>query len=287
MQVINHGSVHHAGFLSERAIYALSHDEVFSIHPATDPDEQAQEPDPLQFGDLREPLGCEYIAQLCIGSQGPYIAAGNKMYATVPSLFSPCTCNCLLRLAVALFRYIVGRRACMQALTDVHREKRLDLVPLVAGPTWRFDQENLWRLPGGHGEEIVRSVYLDEQVRLAFSLPMSSVPSNINSRMSSRNQSLPAEKMDSCARGKQEKAAMQWPWIRRRRRRGRRRRRIRAGSSLISALSGLALCTIYIYKKGNIRHGPDGDLPDVVLRVDDAGAIQEALLSSVDDGLLL
>ncbi|KAL4895717.1 WD domain protein [Aspergillus ambiguus] len=125
VQVINHGSVHHAGFLTERAIYALSHDEVFSVHPATDPDEPAQAPDPVQFGDLREPLACEYIAQLCIGSQGPYLAAGNTT------------------------------------------EKRLDLVPLVADP-WRFDRENMWRLPGGHGEEIVRSVYLDEQSQSVF-----------------------------------------------------------------------------------------------------------------------
>ena len=82
MQVINHGSVHHAGFLAERAIYALSHDEVFSIHPATDPDdEQTREPEPVQFGDLRQPLGCEYIAQLCGGSQGAFIAAGSTTYA--------------------------------------------------------------------------------------------------------------------------------------------------------------------------------------------------------------
>ncbi|KAK1144650.1 hypothetical protein N8T08_004954 [Aspergillus melleus] len=126
VQVINHGSVHHAGFLTERAIYALSHDEVFSIHPATDPDEQAQEPDPVQFGNLREPLGCEYVAQLCIGSQGSYVAAGSTS------------------------------------------EQRLDLVPLSASPSWQFNRENLWRLPGGHGEEIVRSVYLDEQSQSVF-----------------------------------------------------------------------------------------------------------------------
>ncbi|KAL2824175.1 WD40-repeat-containing domain protein [Aspergillus cavernicola] len=121
VQVINHGSVHHAGFLNERTIYALSHDEVFSIHPATDPDDQTQEPDPIQFGDLRQPLQCEYIAQLCLGSQGPYIAAGNKI------------------------------------------DTRIDLIPLVPIPSWGFDEQNLWRLPGGHGEEIVRSVYVDEQ----------------------------------------------------------------------------------------------------------------------------
>ena len=83
VQVINHGSVHHAGFLSERTIFALSHDEHFSVHPATDPDDAAQEPEPVHFDDVREPLGCEYVAQLCIGSQGPYIAAGNKMYVLV------------------------------------------------------------------------------------------------------------------------------------------------------------------------------------------------------------
>lgn len=84
MQVINHGSVHHAGFLGERTIYALSHDEDFSVHPATDPDEQAEEPKPIQFGDLRQPLNCEYIAQLCTGSQSAFIAAGHKLYVYIP-----------------------------------------------------------------------------------------------------------------------------------------------------------------------------------------------------------
>ncbi|KAI9932071.1 hypothetical protein ASPWEDRAFT_154529 [Aspergillus wentii DTO 134E9] len=126
VQVINHGSVHHAGFLSENTIYALSHDEDFSVHPATDPDDETQEPDPVQFGDLREPLACEYIAQLCIGSQGPYIAAGNKI------------------------------------------DKRLDLIPLLSSPSWQLDQNNLWRLPGAHGDEVVRSVYLDEQSKSVF-----------------------------------------------------------------------------------------------------------------------
>ncbi|KAL4950869.1 WD domain protein [Aspergillus filifer] len=125
VQVINHGSVHHAGFVNEQAIYALSHDETFAIHPATNPDDQAQEPEPVQFGDLRQPLQCEYIAQLCIGSQEPYIAAGNKI------------------------------------------DKRLDLIPLAPNP-WRFDEQNLWRLPGGHGEEVVRSIYVDEQNQSVF-----------------------------------------------------------------------------------------------------------------------
>lgn len=86
VQVINHGSVHHAGFLSERTIFALSHDEHFSVYPATDPDDASQEPEPVHFGDVRDPLGCEYVAQLCVGAQGPYIAAGNKMYVSCLAL---------------------------------------------------------------------------------------------------------------------------------------------------------------------------------------------------------
>jgi hypothetical protein len=50
------------------------------VHPATDPDDAAQVPDPVHFGDVREKLACEYVAQLCIGGQGAFLAAGNKMY---------------------------------------------------------------------------------------------------------------------------------------------------------------------------------------------------------------
>jgi hypothetical protein len=42
----------------------------------------------------------------------------------------------------------------------------LDLVPLVPNPAWQFDKDNVWHLPGAHGEDVVRSVYLDEQVCL-------------------------------------------------------------------------------------------------------------------------
>lgn len=91
VQVINHGSVHHAGFLSESTIFALSHDEQFSIHPATNPDDPGQEPEPVDFDDLREPLGVEYVVQVCMGGQGPYIAAGNKMYVLRYSLVRHCS----------------------------------------------------------------------------------------------------------------------------------------------------------------------------------------------------
>jgi hypothetical protein len=116
----------------------------------------------VHFDDVREPLGCEYVVQLCLGAQGPYIAAGNKMYVYIES--SPAKGN------PAVVEILI------LPLLGICSDKRLDLIPLVSTPTWRFDQDNLWRLPGAHGDEVVRSVYLDEQVCLSRNLKPGIIP---------------------------------------------------------------------------------------------------------------
>jgi hypothetical protein len=65
-QTINHGSsIHHAGFLTDVDIFALSHDEKFSMYEMiTNPEETVEEPPPVHYGDLRERLGCEYVANI-------------------------------------------------------------------------------------------------------------------------------------------------------------------------------------------------------------------------------
>jgi hypothetical protein len=65
-QTINHGaSIHHANFLSDTNIFALSHDEKFSMYElVTNPEESVEEPSPLHFGDMRERLGGEYVANV-------------------------------------------------------------------------------------------------------------------------------------------------------------------------------------------------------------------------------
>ncbi|KAL8774046.1 MAG: hypothetical protein Q9209_001154 [Squamulea sp. 1 TL-2023] len=78
-QVFNHGSsIAHAGFLSDDEIFALSHDEIFSIYETTDHTD-AQTPVPAHvFGDLRSQLQCEYIVDLInSGSTGPVLGAGS------------------------------------------------------------------------------------------------------------------------------------------------------------------------------------------------------------------
>jgi WD40 repeat protein len=65
-QTINHGhSIHHADFLSETDIFALSHDERFSMYElVTNPEEGVEEPSPVHYGDMREMLGGEYVANV-------------------------------------------------------------------------------------------------------------------------------------------------------------------------------------------------------------------------------
>jgi len=50
-------------------------------------------------------------------------------------------------------------------------ERKLDLTPLLSSPKFQFDQSRIQRLPGAHGEEVVRSVFFDEQVK-SLSVPV-------------------------------------------------------------------------------------------------------------------
>jgi hypothetical protein len=94
-QTINHGaSIHHAGFLSDTDIFALSHDEKFSMYEmVTDPEETVEEPAPVHFGDLRERLGCEYVANVLSRPGGAVVGIGIHRYVkfSMMNLDLPCT----------------------------------------------------------------------------------------------------------------------------------------------------------------------------------------------------
>ena len=91
LQVENHGSsINRAGFLSDSAFFALSHDESFSVYPLNDDEEEKEEregaatdepssPPPTIFGDLRPALDCEYIVDVIPSAGGieAIIAAGS------------------------------------------------------------------------------------------------------------------------------------------------------------------------------------------------------------------
>ncbi|MCJ1347890.1 hypothetical protein MMC31_006120, partial [Peltigera leucophlebia] len=124
VQITNHGSsVHHAGFLTDTQLYALSHDEIFSVYPLTSQnDEAAAEEDnaPTKFGDLRGLLNCEYIVDI----MNP---AGNG-------------------------NAIIG--------AGIHSDRSsLALIPLhQSGSKWCINPDRAIQLDGAHGSEIVRSI---------------------------------------------------------------------------------------------------------------------------------
>ncbi|KAF3913857.1 hypothetical protein ABW21_db0203043 [Orbilia brochopaga] len=131
-QVVNHGSsIHHAGFIAGDAIYGLSHDENLSVYKLADPNEDVEEPKPVVFGDVRQRFGCEYaIDMLLRGGE----SAGVGVIA-------------------------VGS----------HSGQWVDLQSLrVEEGVWSLGGEQVVRLVGGHGEEIVRCLYLDDASATVF-----------------------------------------------------------------------------------------------------------------------
>jgi WD40 repeat protein len=81
-QVINHGSaIAHAGFMYPSTdIFALGTDETMGFYALQSQKEEEEEPAPKIFGDVREPLGCEYLAKMHWVGSTPSIATGKHRY---------------------------------------------------------------------------------------------------------------------------------------------------------------------------------------------------------------
>lgn len=73
-QVINYDSIHSCGWLAPRRIFTLSHMETFAIHELNDKSEELKEPQPLDFGDVRQRFDCDYVVDVYPG----YIATGKS-----------------------------------------------------------------------------------------------------------------------------------------------------------------------------------------------------------------
>ena len=79
LQITNHGSsIHQAGFLSSTELYALSHDENFSVYPLDTTHDEAITATPLAFGDLRARLSCDYVIDVVtLGDGTAVVGAGS------------------------------------------------------------------------------------------------------------------------------------------------------------------------------------------------------------------
>ncbi|KAK1975661.1 WD domain-containing protein [Colletotrichum cereale] len=126
IQTLNQGSVHHASFLGNTEVYVLTHDEKLAVYSVAE--DHGSGAALVDFGDARETLGCQYIANVTtkVDGSGAIVGAGSQD---------------------------------RQIFELVHLSR-------TAEGCWGFDKANSVGLPGGHGEEIVRSFcfYDDEQV---------------------------------------------------------------------------------------------------------------------------
>jgi WD40 repeat protein len=103
LQVVNHGPIHKAGFLSDEVVFALSHDEQFSIYAVTNDAETAipfagslsenarpatRDIPPVHFGDLRPVLHCNYAIDVLHVDSSTFVAAGTHVkYVRSASFF--------------------------------------------------------------------------------------------------------------------------------------------------------------------------------------------------------
>lgn len=84
-QVLNpRSAVHCAGFLTPDQAYVLTTDEQLLIYPLAEPVEGGEALAPVDFGDVRETLGCMYVIDLLRQSDGrPVLAFGHNERQTL------------------------------------------------------------------------------------------------------------------------------------------------------------------------------------------------------------
>lgn len=131
IQTFNHdASIHHSDFLNQSELFALSHDEKFALYDLAE--EQEKGSATVNFGDTRESLGCQYIANVLpkSGTDGPAGA-------------------------------VIGAGTLDQQKFElVHLSKSRD--------SWGFDSNSLVGLPGAHGTEVVRAFRVLDRERVVL-----------------------------------------------------------------------------------------------------------------------
>ncbi|KAF2746150.1 WD40 repeat-like protein [Sporormia fimetaria CBS 119925] len=135
-QVINHGSaVAHAGFVYPSTdIYALGTDETLSFYALQSVKEEEAEPEPRRLGDVRGVLGVEYVVDV--------VGVGGRWG-------------------------VVGGRTSGQ---------KLDIIPLRKNEqtkeplAYECDLDAKVAIPGAHGEEIVRDLFVDVHSNTTFTV---------------------------------------------------------------------------------------------------------------------
>ena len=99
---------------------------------------------PTVFGNLRPQLDCEYVVDVIPSSSGLEAIMGAGSHRYVENIEVP-----------------TGGYILMCSFTS---KKNLDLIPLRLMDRWSLDPSQAIRLPGAHGDEVVRSMCFNHEV---------------------------------------------------------------------------------------------------------------------------
>ncbi|KAK4912192.1 hypothetical protein LTR66_017304, partial [Elasticomyces elasticus] len=124
LQVINHSPVHLAGFLGGNRVYAVSSDQNLAIHPVSSSGDE-EDPEPTRIGDLRPLIPCQYVIDVVKSGTDFVIAAGTNIDASRVDLIK------------------------VNGAVDCSKTPSLALA-------------QRYGLEPAHGEEVVRSIVVDE-----------------------------------------------------------------------------------------------------------------------------
>ncbi|KAI5862980.1 WD40 repeat-like protein [Durotheca rogersii] len=128
IQTFNHdASIHHAAFLNDTEVFAVSHDEKLALYDMAEGAEKGAAT--TDFGDMRKVLGCQYIANIFVKSNGAGAVIG----------------------------------------AGTHDQQAFEMVHLTKGQGWDLDRDNSVGLPGAHSSEIVRSFCFYDEAQVVFS----------------------------------------------------------------------------------------------------------------------
>ncbi|KAI4865313.1 WD40 repeat-like protein [Hypoxylon rubiginosum] len=128
IQTFNHdASIHHAAFLNDTEVFALSHDEKLALYDMAETHENGAAT--TNFGDMRNVLGCQYVANVFAKSNGTGAVIG----------------------------------------AGAHETEAFELVYLTKGQGWNLDRDSSVGLPGAHSSEIVRSFCFYDEAQMVFS----------------------------------------------------------------------------------------------------------------------
>ncbi len=138
-------------------------------------EEEAEEPPPVHFGDMRESIGCDYIVNVFARpGGGGVLGAGSHRYGFyIFTLHLTCF---ITSKSCGSNRITILR--CMNL--TLYSQDRFDLIQMQNDRPWRFVSESRVSMADAHGEEVIRSFCFVDKVSSLFEVSKQELETNFH-----------------------------------------------------------------------------------------------------------